>query len=518
MTDRATWWLLVVPLLAGCIAGPTAQDAGEMADPADTVAADWAKQALDIPDDHDHTDPHQHAGLTTPNFEVVGHDPLVSDVYGTTPPGNLCGDAKDTEDGRTLAAVESRGDVAFTLVDVTRPAEPVKLGEMVMHTTYVYDMAVVPDGDHVALITSYPKEPDQGPSEGVGLSWRSPCTGGETVPVRDETVDAWAPQSPMVLLVDVSDPSRPAVVDRHPAAGFGHSIFSTRTDDRTWILASSVGLKTANSVFQFFELTETPAGDRMEPLSVYDHAVQDPQEANRDVGHTDGWIQVHPKTDRTLAYLVAWDSGLIILDVSDPRAPEYLGQWDADYDPSQPPDATGNVHSAHPIDGLWDGRHYTVIGPEMGGKPTDDRPTGLVYLIDTTDPAQPEAVGGWTLPHDLTWDGRLQFSNHYLTVQGRTAFVSMYHAGVWAIDLGNVTPGEWTRLPSRGVFMPVDTNTSHYPEDGFRWTPTLEEAHALDEETLLTFDSNTGAWTFTFDETMPMPDVEPTVEIAEPGG
>lgn len=513
MTDRATWWLLVVPILAGCIAGPTAQDAP---DPGDPIEPGWAERALNASDEHDHSDPLHHDHMTTPNFEVVGHDPIVSDDYGTTPPGNLCGDANRTEDGRTLAAVESRGDVAFTLVDVTRPDDPIRLGELVMRTTYVYDLAVVPDGDHLALITSTPKEPDNGPTEETGLAWRSGCTGGETVPVQDETVAEWAPHSPMVLLVDISDPSRPVIVDRHPAAGAGHSIHATRADGRTWVLASSVGLLTANSVFQFFQLTGTPDGDRMEPLSVYDHAVHDPEEADRAVGHTDGWIQVHPDTGQTLAYLVAWDSGLIIVDVTDPRTPEPLGQW-SDHEPGTG-DATGNVHSAHPIDGLWDGRHYTLIGPEMGSKPTDDRATGLVYLIDTTDPAEPEAVGGWTLPHDLTWDGRLQFSNHYLTVQGRTGFVSMYHAGVWAIDLGNVTPGEWTRLPSRGVFTPVEPDRSHYPDDEVRWTPTLEEVHAIGDDTLLTFDSNTGAWTFRYDEQMTLPAVEPTVEISAPGG
>ncbi|HWH07665.1 MAG TPA: hypothetical protein VNX21_00600, partial [Candidatus Thermoplasmatota archaeon] len=122
--------LLLALALAGCVT-PAAQDGlGSSAAPVD---ASWAVRALPHGDDHDHFDIAQHQGLSTPNFRVVGWDPLVVDAKGQTAGGYLCGETATTEDGRQLAVVNSFvTDVVFVVMDVTEPAAPRKVGEFVL--------------------------------------------------------------------------------------------------------------------------------------------------------------------------------------------------------------------------------------------------------------------------------------------------------------------------------------------------------------------------------------------------
>lgn len=528
--------LLALLVLAGCVAQPS--DGGGDGAGADAVAAPgWSERAL--ASDHDHADPAAHAGLTTPNFRIIGHAPLVSDDYGTTVQGNLCGDAMPTRDGRRLAVVETRGDVAFSLVDVTDAAAPKRLGELVMRTTKVYDLAVVPDGRHVVLVTSEHRTPDNPPvgldaplpedagPQDAGLFWRSPCApGGMRAwhPVRAAAAapagpgDDLLPRPASLLLVSIEDPAAPSIVDQRPIAGLGHGVSTADVDGQTWIVAAALcctvvsGCPSHAQSFHFYGLLETPLGARLDLRSVYTLPAD---EEMRNEGHNDAWISKHPLTGQTLAWLAAWDHGLLVLDLEDPRQPRLVGRWN-DHDPAQGPDDSGSIHSAYPFPRpAWDGRHYTIIGPEIIGHPTV-LPTGIVRVLDTTDPAQPVEVGAWTFPHDVAWEDRLQFSTHYLGAYGRTAFVSAYHGGVWAIDLSGIRPGNWTDLPSVGVFMPVGASPAP-PERPMRWAPTLEEALVFQDGTLVTFDSNTGLYAFTFDESKPAPPPAPwPLERADP--
>src|ERR1041385_5570985 len=94
----------VLSLLAGCLAGAVgaSPNAGSAGAPL-TFRTDWAEHAVPF-SDHDHHDPLQHQGLSTPNFQLLGWDPLISDYSGRSAGGYLCGDARDAGD-RRLAAV-----------------------------------------------------------------------------------------------------------------------------------------------------------------------------------------------------------------------------------------------------------------------------------------------------------------------------------------------------------------------------------------------------------------------------
>ncbi len=504
--------LLATATFAGCVdEGKEGDD-----DAAGTLSflADWHEQALVSGEGHDHADRTQHLDLTTPNFEILGHDPLISDHYGTTAYGYLCGDAQATVDGRRLAAVESRSDVGFAIADVTDPLAPQWLGELVMQYTYVYDLAVVPDGKHVVLVTSEPQAPAlplsgstllrdaDGTLRHPGMLWRSACS-PEGRPMRWSAEPDPLPRPASLLLVDITDPSDPTIIDQRPIPGLGHSVFSTILDGRTWLLASMVGNPNVQT-YQFYEILEAPTGAILHHLSTYATeplGTQDPAPLG---GHTDGWIARH-HDGRTIAYLVGGPH-FVIVDLEDPLRPAQLGYWT-----DRVPGRTGpvaNLHSVFPLSDLRDGRHYTLIGPEFVAHP-EGQPSGNVWVLDTTLPTAPVEVAGWTLPHEVDWeDERLIYSNHYLSAVGRTAFVSMYHGGVWALDLGAIRAADYTLLPAVGVFMPVEESPKP-PERPYRWTPTQEEVLAMPDGTLVTFDSNSGLYTFRFTETLPAPPPEP---------
>jgi LVIVD repeat-containing protein len=491
-------------LLAGCAGGPARTTPPGEFDPL------WSERALAYGLTHNHTDPAQHRRLSTPNFEVVGYDPLLSPYFdGRTAGGYLCGDAATVADGRRIAAVESRSDVGFALADVTDAAHPKWLGELVMRSTHVYDLVVVPDGRHVVLVTSQLYQDRVVPalsSPGTrdsGLDWRTPCR-PEPVPVAWAAEEDPAPRPMSVLLVDIQDPSNPTIIDQHPLAGYGHSAFSAILDGRTWVMVTTSGPQPEASAYEFYEITSTPAGARLGLLSVYKPA--DETDSTRSLGPRghDGWLAKHPATGKTIAY-IAGGNLFGILDLSDPRNPTLLGSWTDDVAGRE--GYAGSFHSVFPLPELRDGRHYTLLGPEFGSHPTL-YPSGILWVLDTTDPAEPVEVAAWTLPHEVEWSGTYMFSNHYFSVQGETAFISMYHGGIWAIDLSPVGNASFVSLKSVGVFL-ADREPPAPSAQVHRWYPTHEEVIALDDGSLVTFDSNTGLYVLRFDATRPAPSPEP---------
>lgn len=506
--------LLLTPVLAGCLSDGPGDERFPVA---------WSEKALPFGPDHDHLDRAQHRGLSTPNFEIVGHDPLVSEHYGTTAGGSFCGDVPASpNDGRRLAAVESRTDVGFTIVDVTEPTEPAWLGELVMPTTRVYDLAVAPDSRSVILVTSDLRQDALVPTvlEGMAspLVWHTACA-PEPVPVRwgphavRASVEDPVPRPMAIVLVDLADPSQPTIVQHEPLVGNGHSVLATAIDGTTYVMVTTSRYPTPDvpavptipnqnqvSVYEFYELVTTADGPRLELLSIW----KPPPDMDRTPplaprGH-DGHLAKHPGTGQLLAYAVGHHR-FTVLDLTDPRQPVEIGRWEEECEGCD--GWTGQLHSALALDELWDGRHYTIIGPEYAGHP-EGVPSGVLWVLDTTDPADPFEVAAWTLPHEVEWSDTYMFSNHYYGVAGRTLLVSMYHAGVWAVDLSGVGSEPWTLPPSVGVFLPARDPPAPVAEV-HRWNPSTEEALVLDDGNFVTFDGNGGVYVLRFDASDPAP-------------
>lgn len=503
--------LALVALTLGCVAAPADPPAALPGMPTDAA---WALAALPFGEQHDHQDRAQHANLSTPNFDVIGWNPLVSPTIGSTPGGHFCGDAQDVDGGRRLAAVEQRAYGGFVLMDVTNPAAPEPLGELIMRGSRVYDLAVTPDGEHVVLVTT-----DQlnTPALPVAprLEWRSRCADDPVmlpIPALALAEEDPVPRPSSIILVDVSDPAAPAIVDQRALPMAGHSVFPAVVDGRDILLVTA--LVSGNGYYQFYELAQTPVGRRLVLLSTYGQETgNDLPDQSRFEAH-DGWLAQHPATGQTLAYL-AGGRHFTIVDASDLMQPREIGRWS---DWALDRDAfTGHMHSVVPLAEMWGERHFTVVGPEYGGHP-GEQPSGTMWVLDTTDPSKPFAVGAWTLPHDVEWSDVYMFSNHYFTVHGRTAFVSMYHGGVWAVDLSPVaTAQNLTLLDSVGAFLP-DRVSPAPPESMIRWTPTVQEVFAFPDGTIVLFDGSSGIYTVRFDASRPAPAPEPWPILAPPVG
>lgn len=511
---RASPIVLALALVTLAFAGCLSSTKDDLADGARlTFAQDWAERALPYGEGHDHHDPVHHQGLSTPNFKLLGWDPLISDYYGRAAGGYLCGDSVDNGERRLAAVHGYQTDVAFALVDVTDASAPIHLGEFILPRAASRDVALTPDGHHVAIAIS---TPDAGPSPIPALlgspsspgattpQWRGVCTGGELVPSGPEQELSYPPG---VMLVNIDDLAAPRIVGYYPLPVLGaHSVYAGELDGRTIVIASVVNLVAAVSNFWFFDITE--AG--LTFLALY----QEPATTGGAPlinGHNDAVVQEHPITGQPLVYLAQWHQGMTILDLSDPRLPTRIGGWTdtpgtANADLVQ--DGHGNVHEAIPIPGLYGGRHYTIVGQEILDHPLDT-PSGLVHILDTTDPRNPTPVAAWTLPVDVEWEASAIFSTHYASIDGSTLFVAHYHAGVWAVDLSGLLDGVVDEIdknpPAIGVYLPANQSPAPPPRASYDWTPTVMDANAIGNGELVIWDNQSGIYVVKFDATQPAP-------------
>lgn len=490
---------------------------------------DWATAALPYGDGHDHRDPSHHAGRSTPNFRLLGWDPLITGALGTTATGMMCGGIAQRQDGRQVAVVNTWfTEVAFVLVDVTDPAKPMKLGEFVMENAFAYDADITPDGLHVAIATTVG---DLKALDSASDTTALPPTPPEiTLTYRNACGDATSLSTPLplqggVVLVGIQDPMSPALEDFYPLPIAGaHSVSTAEVDGMTVVLASVANTIHGTSYVQFIEVQDTMLGSRLLPLSVFQAP---PSLATTDRplvdGHLDGAIQKHPIDGRTYAYLAYWDAGVVIADITDLRLPTYVSSFtDFGGGPGYlAGQSDGAVHEVLPIPGTWNGRHYALAGQELVAPP-EERTSGWVHLLDTTDPARMTFVGSWTLPVDAEWESGfpllrednqeyLLFSPHYLALIDRTLFVTQYHGGVWAVDLSDDAT-----LPnplSIGVFLPTNESPKPGPPafstEPIDYTPAVLEALATPDGNLLVFDAMSGAYVVSFDASTPAPSPPP---------
>ncbi len=501
--------IVLLASLAGC-AGTTPVDLDETSalEPEIWKAPDWALDALANGPDHDHYDWAQHAGRTTPNFQTLGHDALVTERAGGSSGGYLCGEIATDLEGRRIAVTQSHfDDVALVVADVTNASAPEMLAEIVIDGFSTYDAAITDDARYALIaVSSGPATSLLDPSlpVPVQVGWRDGCGTSLGPLVKVLPVAS-------VLLVDLADPTQPVIVDQAIVPGAGvHSISAATIDGVHYVAASSTGVASAASTFVFFTIEEQETvGPTLAPYGFYEGA----NLQSRDAGyglvnlHTDATVQKHPKTGQVLAYLADWDGGLIIVELVERGAVIWQGNWGSWGHAQTAGGGNYAIHSTTPLPELWDGRHITIIGEETI-TPRTGMPTGLVLVIDTTDPAKPTEVARWTLPSDIGgWDASLIYSPHYIDAVGTTVFVSMYHGGIWAF---NASAEHWPYPPTTGVYIPSEGNPAAPPAQGgwavMSYAPVLSEVVAFPDGTMVTFDSRGGVYTYRYDES---PYVEP---------
>lgn len=251
-------------------------------------------------------------------------------------------------------------------------------------------------------------------------------------------------------VVDVSDPAAPQLesfLAVGPTRG-PHMVFYHQRSDGSEYVYGANGDVSINAF-------DRPSGTLL-PTATYR---PDPiTEVNRDPEVIDLYYQLYTHdmfvweepedaladAGKTLMATASWDAGVHIVDVTDPFAPEQLGYWN-DF----PAGHTGNVHTVA-TDWIGD-RRITVgaveIGFEIvGGIPyLLDQERSVVYVWDTTDPANIEMLGFWENPMGLTpGQGGLVMSavtgdelrsTHNVQFEDGRIYMAHYGLGIWVLDV-----------------------------------------------------------------------------------
>ncbi|HEX8968385.1 MAG TPA: hypothetical protein VF937_10915, partial [Chloroflexota bacterium] len=146
--------------------------------------------------------------------------------------------------------------------------------------------------------------------------------------------------------------------------------------------------------------------------------------------------------DGRTAYLSYWDLGVIILDVSEPGTPRWLGRFD------EPASTEGNTHS---VSLAHDGK-LALVGDETFGPPW-----GHLRLVDVQNPANPIQVGTFDTPDSAagTRGEQYAYTIHNPLADDRDpnrAYLAWYADGVRMLDVADpahpVELASW--VPPRG--------------------------------------------------------------------
>ncbi len=279
------------------------------------------------------------AGPSSRGLNVVGHLDLGAEPENITDVWALA-----SADGRSYAYLGTSGrptcDPEFSgvhIVDISDPARPQRAG-----------FIPSPAGTQVNDVKASRLE--------------TPFFSGDLL-AHSLEVCAPSPVAEPILgvsLYDVTEPLAPRLL----AEGFldfqVHNLFIYQRGERAFILVVEDG---AERDFHLVEITDPTAPRELATLGWPDWF--DAAEDQLLLGSAavpqlhDVWAETYPAgadnarfAGRTIAFLAYWDAGLVLLDITDPAAPAFLGDSDyLDPDPvtGRPPE--GNSHAAVPADG-----------------------------------------------------------------------------------------------------------------------------------------------------------------------
>ncbi len=200
---------------------------------------------------------------------------------------------------------------------------------------------------------------------------------------RDNSPPPPVATSAGIVIYDVTDPLFPQPLAQGFSLGFMvHNTFIYRQDRRAFVL---VVQDEGDRDFHIVEITDPTSPqmlsarggtDWFDPVTDQLFLGQLPVPLLHDV-----WAQSYPDdhpnaafAGRTIAYLSYWDAGLVLLDITDPADPVFLGDSDyLDPDPLSGRTPEGNSHVAVPT---ADGE-LVFMGDE------DFTPLRLVFTVDT---------------------------------------------------------------------------------------------------------------------------------------
>jgi hypothetical protein len=241
-------------------------------------------------------------------------------------------------------------------------------------------------------------------------------------------------------LYDLTDPRHPKRLSLVRTEGVrgSHEIWLETARGHAWVYTAIVRSELLSSS-DYDPKTKTAQHPGLADFRIFD--VTDPRHPAQ-VGAWGSWraLGIHPNAAATRAYLSNWDLGTVILDISNPARPRYVGR-------SRLPatEAEGDAHSAALAKG---GRvlietHETFLGAPV--------------LFDISNPRRPKRLATLQLPAALKAPRPhvpyYAHSVHDPKVLGDRAFFSWYRHGIVVADISR--PAK-PRIVAR--FVPPGTN------------------------------------------------------------
>lgn len=172
----------------------------------------------------------------------------------------------------------------------------------------------------------------------------------------------------------------------------------------------------------------------------------------------------------TRAYLSYWDAGMIMLDISVPEAPTFLGRA------KDPVTDEGNLPSAVAVPGerLAVTTDEDFSGIEPGGT------WGAARIWDIADPTKPVQIGQFRTPNSSSSRSDGWFTVHNPQVRGNRLYLSWYSDGLRVVDISR---------PDR----PREV-ASFVPPSGQDGTPPLVWGVRVERNLIFLSDMSTGLY------------------------
>jgi hypothetical protein len=454
-TTLALALVLALAPLAGCL-DPTTVDPQSVVTDAQKVLPH-----LELSDAHDHKDRASHDVAW--NMESIGYDPVAPDVTKLGRYNHVV--VHGTTAFVTAYSLEAGGAPGLATFDVSGD-DPVLLATLATPDVTPIDVHVSADGKY-AILAGHRDNRFTLPGD------LQTCTG-------TPMIDVCTPYVPGgVILVDVSDPSSPSIVDTYASAPSGaHTAKILEIEGTQYVFVASYGFAYASrlaSTVEILEVSSTPLGTKMVPVTRFFPNEASGNDGERRLFVHDMWIEEHPD-GRMLMYVSYWDGGVVIADVSDPANPTELAAW-KDFDAV----TFGNIHFAKPL-GVIGEKHITYAAPEYGSA----EHAGEAYILDTTVPEEPKLLAKWVLPGNPINDGGYRFSPHNFDIQGTMLVYAHYHGGIWVLDVAD---------PSNPVVKGYAFPVVPEGEPAFEATedaPNIWAAQWTERGTILASDIGTG--------------------------
>lgn len=277
-----------------------------------------------------------HGGSSSPELTVVGHaDANELGVFGENVTDVWA--AQSSSNGRDYAYLGSFDDIACTfdttgthIVDITDPANPTKVG-------FINDKPATRTND---VKVSHLETPYF--SGEILVASNEPCNAPFIPRLTSNGVSGNAGRGG-VSIWDVTNPTKPKVLKQNFLKFGVHNTYIWQQDSNAYML-----------VVDDNNVQDVHVVDITKPQSPKEIAVTGqldwPESDNIGDGEVflhDVWVQENDGA--FIAYLSYWDAGLVLLDVTNPANPVFLG--DSEYiepDPLSGVDPEGNSHVAVP--------------------------------------------------------------------------------------------------------------------------------------------------------------------------